>query len=128
MSDIHREIKSREQALHQHDVRSSVDSLKTLLHPSFKEIGYSGTTYNLSAILEMLRKDTAAGSTHIILAQNFEFIDLAPGLVQVLYLSAQEEDGVLTHHAKRTSIWVRDSTVWKMQFHQATPTYSFERI
>jgi hypothetical protein len=116
-----------EVSLHQKNVRSDRESLELLLHPSFKEVGYSGTTYDFNHILETLLSEGIEESTPEIWSQEFEFINLSSSIVQVLYLSAHEENGVLSRHAKRTSIWVKDSPNWKMQYHQATPTASFEK-
>ena len=57
MSDSHQEIKTLEISLHQQDIRRSKESLELLLHPLFKEVGYSGVTYNLKSILEALKQD-----------------------------------------------------------------------
>ena len=127
MSDSHQEIKTLEISLHQQDIRRSKESLELLLHPLFKEVGYSGVTYDLKSILEALEQEAKSDSTPEIWSQNFEFIDLASEIVQVLYLSAHLKEGVLVRHAKRTSIWVKDNAVWKMQYHQATPTSSFKK-
>jgi len=125
MSDLHKELKALELSLHQEEVRCNRKALELLLHPSFKEIGYSGATYNLESILEALTKESASGSIPVIWSQGFEFTDLSPEIVQLWYLSAQEKAGVLKRHAKRTSIWIKDSSVWRMQYHQATPTIPF---
>ena len=124
MSDVNNTIKTLERSLHRSDIRSSADHLIDLLHSSFIEIGYSGNTYNLKQILETL---TTQSSSHSIWSQDYEFLELAPGLIQVLYLSAYDNVGILTRHARRTSIWTSDSGHWEMRYHQATPTGSFER-
>ena len=128
MKDLHNKIRTLEVSLHQRNVRSDRDSLELLLHPAFIEVGYSGTTYDFKCILESLLAEGAEKSTPEIWSQEFEFIDLSASIVQVLYLSAHEKNGVLSRHAKRTSIWVKDLPSWKMQYHQATPTVSFEKI
>ena len=127
MSDIHKEIETLEISLHQKSVRCNRESLVSLLHPSFMEIGYSGTTHNLESILQALDAESNAGPGPVIWSQGFEFIDLASELVQVIYLSAREKEGVLIRHAKRTSIWAKDSVGWKLRYHQATPISSFEK-
>ena len=127
MSDLHEEIKALELSLHQPDVRSYKESLELLLHPSFKEIGYSGVSYSLSSTLESLKHESISGSVPVIWSQDYEFSDLAPEIVQLWYLSAQVKEGQLVRHAKRTSIWVKDAAVWRMKYHQATPVSPFQR-
>ena len=107
MKDLHNKIRTLEVSLHQWNVRSDRDSLELLLHPAFIEVGYSGTTYDFKRILESLLAEGAEKSTQAIWSQGFEFIDLSTSMVQVLYLSAHEKNGVLSRHAKRTSIWVK---------------------
>jgi len=127
MRGLHKHLKALEVSLHKTEVRCCRESLEMLLHPSFKEIGYSGTTHNFKSILKTLTHESTSGIIPVIWSQDFEFADLSPEIVQIWYLSAQEKEGVLVRHAKRTSIWVNDSLIWRMQYHQATPICTFEK-
>jgi len=119
------DLKTLEVSIHQHEVRTSIEKLKELFHPDFIEIGYSGKTYDFNSILENVPK---LPSDFIVWSQCYEYYQYAPNVVQVNYLSANlEEDGSLSRHAKRTSIWVKYSNNWQMRFHQGTPVAAFEK-
>jgi hypothetical protein len=118
-------LRTLEVAIHRHEVRTSIDKLTELLHPGFIEIGYSGKTYDFNSMLENLPK---LPLDFIVWSQDYEFYEYAPNIVQVNYLSANlEKDGSLSRHAKRTSIWVKESSNWQMRFHQGTPIAAFEK-
>lgn len=113
-------IKEKEISLHQHDVRSDIVQLKKLLHPEFIEIGYSGTVYDFDTIVEDLFKETKP--QHSVIADDFEFRELSPSVILLMYKSARKEmDGQITRHAMRSSVWVQEAGEWFMRFHQGTP-------
>jgi len=118
-------LRALETSIHQHEVRSSINKLKEILHPDFVEIGYSGKTYDFKSMLENLPK---LPLDFIVWSQNYEYYEYAPNIVQVNYLSANlEKDDSLSRHAKRTSIWVKHLNSWQMRFHQGTPVAAFEK-
>jgi len=124
MDSVTGKIQALEISLHQPNVRASAEKLTELLHPEFREIGYSGNTYSLTCIVKALTTEVPSSSK--ILSQHFVFTELAAHIIHVSYLSAHELNDVYSRHAKRTSIWVQHSNSWKMQFHQATPAPPFE--
>lgn len=125
MSGTHKHIKKLEISLHQRNVRSNATALELLIHPLFLEVGYSGQMYNRESVVQALVAHKGTDLSSTIWSQNFEFIDLAPSIIQVVYLSARQSNGVLTRHARRTSIWENVSDHWKIRYHQATPTAPF---
>ena len=126
MSDIEDKIKSLEVSLHESEVRSNPKRIIELLHKDFREIGYSGSTYDLSAILTNLTGKNSESQS--IWSQEFEFDHLSSEIIQVHYLSAHIKNGELTRHAKRTSIWVKEGAEWLLRYHQGTPTSSFIKM
>lgn len=40
--------------LHQHEIRQSKTDIERLIHPSFVEVGKSGTSYDFDSIIEMM--------------------------------------------------------------------------
>lgn len=126
MNELLNYLKELEIALHQHDLRTDPEKLRQFLHPEFIEIGYSGKTYDFKSIISSLLAEPP--SDFIIWSQDYECSLYAQAVAQIRYLSGRlDKDGKLTRHAKRTSIWVKESENWQMKFHQATPTNSFER-
>ena len=119
-------LRNLEVALHKFEVRTDRSKLETLLHDSFIEIGYSGKTYTYKSILNMLSNEEP--SEFIIWSQDYEYIELTPNLIQLIYKQARmDKDGVLSRYAKRTSIWSKNKDRWQMKYHQATPTEAFEK-
>ena len=118
-------LRALEIVFHQQVVRTSIDKLTELLHPSFIEVGYSGKTYDFNSMLENQLKPPL---DFVVWSQDYEYYEYASDIVQVNYLSANlEKDGSLSRHAKRTSIWVKESCNWQMRFHQGTPIATFEK-
>ena len=90
----------QEIALHKFEVRQNLLEINRLLHPSFKEIGKSGCTYNFSAIVEMMLSEPPSNSK--VHSQDFECIQLESTAQLLLYKSAViDENGEVNHFAKR---------------------------
>lgn len=45
----------QEIALHKYEIRQNLDEVARLLHPSFKEVGRSGRTFDYVSTLEMMQ-------------------------------------------------------------------------
>lgn len=111
-----------QEALEGHRHRSSRwqfrDRLLVLLDPEFREIGYSGRAYSRDAVLANL-SDREPSGVH---AEGFRYQRIALDTVLVTYRSAHmSPDGRLSRHARRSSVWLRESGHWRMIFHQGTP-------
>ncbi len=118
------QLRELEIQLHQYEIRTDPARLKHLLHPDFKETGYSGKTYNFAAITANLL--TEQPPTHKVWSQGYEFMQHAENTVQLIYKSAQlDTEGNLNRHAIRTSIWVKHAVDWQIIYHQGTPTDPF---
>ena len=55
-------IIQREKALHDRKTRSDTSLLENLLHPSFKEVGYSGKTWDFKLIVGLLQNQANTSS------------------------------------------------------------------
>lgn len=118
-------LRSFEIELHQPAIRRDASRVAQLLHPEFIEIGYSGTTWDFNSTLENIG---LLPPQFVIWSQDFQFIEYAEAVVQLIYLSANvNEQGHLFRHAKRSSIWVREAAQWRMKYHQATAIDAFEK-
>lgn len=116
-------LQARERELHQRTTRASRDSLDQLLHDDFIEFGRAGTRFNKAVVMTHLPQEQRAIHVH---AQEFEAREIAPGIAQLTYKSAhRKDDGTLERHTLRSSLWVRDGAVWRLYFHQGTPTAAF---
>ena len=115
---------AREKALHDHKVRADKSQLTNLLHPSFKEVGYSGRTYDFNSIVGLLQSQDSNSNT--IHAQNFECFFLEAAVCLIHYNTAIiDTDGAATRYARRTSVWLFNGDQWQIRFHQGTPCEKF---
>ncbi|MFT4198201.1 MAG: DUF4440 domain-containing protein [Pseudoxanthomonas sp.] len=97
-------------------VRTSAAALQALLAPSFVEFGASGRRFDRTELLSLLPGE----EDFVCSAGEFEAVMLAPDLVQLRYVSTLQCGGTL-RRARRSSLWQRDTTGWRMLFHQGTP-------
>lgn len=119
-------LKSLEVSLHDPEIRSRFESMVELLHPSFREIGRSGTSYTREDILAHV--SGAGHQQSAIWAQDFELEVLSADVALLVYRSAHlAENGELERHTNRSSLWQFIDGRWKMRFHQGTATQPFEK-
>jgi hypothetical protein len=123
--DLFKHLRELEVLLHQPDVRHDRDRVEERLHESFTEIASSGRSYNKSGILEMLQQESTRGS---IWSQDFKVAEITDGIALLTYKSAYiDENGGISGHALRSSLWQRTARGWQMRFHQGTATDAFEK-
>ncbi len=126
MENIYKHLRDMEVELHQHKTRADTKKLQLLIHPEFKEIGYSGKTHDFKSTLKNLPLEKNSGLE--IWSQNFCYTEFSSTVIQVTYRSAHlDSNGILSRYAKRSSVWVNESGNWKIIFHQATPTDEFKK-
>jgi hypothetical protein len=119
------ELRQLEVALHRAAVRSDPLKLDALLHPDFWEVGSSGTVWSRA---EILAEFAGQPPRYAVWAQDFVAESVAPGVALLSYRSAHVgEAGSLSRHTRRLFIWLFSGTVWKLRFHQATPTEPFKK-
>ncbi|XOV78282.1 MAG: DUF4440 domain-containing protein [Aestuariibacter sp.] len=117
-------LRKLEESLHQYETRSDPEALKKLLHPDFKEIGYSGRYFDFDSIVNDVLNEEKPN--YSIWSQDFDYVELAANLVQLNYKEARiDVDGNLSRCALRTSIWQKTGSHWQVRFHQGTPTETF---
>lgn len=110
-----------EAELHRPSVRRNDARLRMLLHPDFKEVGRSGLLYTREAVVAALLEEKD-GDTAEITTDSYVAADLGQGVVLLTYRSAlKQENGCLTGHTLRSSIWVKVSDKWQLHYHQGTP-------
>ncbi len=119
MSDLLTHLQSLESELHHPGVRCSRERLEVLLHPDFREVGRSGRQYTRAAVIAHLAAQEVQPD---VVAGGFAVQVLAPGVALLTYQSAhRQEDGSLSHAARRSSVWLRTELGWQMVHHQGTP-------
>ena len=92
-------------------------AIEKLLAEDFVEFGSSGRVWTRDQIFELLASETFSP----VLIQEFNCALLAEHVALVTY-RAVHTDATQGTHSLRSSIWVRESGEWRLQFHQGTPT------
>lgn len=118
------QLQALECELHLDKTAADLPRLQALLHPDFREIGYSGRNYQRKEMLALLiaAGETPSSSPRQVQAWNFQAQLLAPGLVLLNYDSAHRDaQGRLHRHSRCSSLWRLGAQGWQMQFHQGTP-------
>lgn len=107
-----------ESELHKPSVRRDYTYICRLLHPDFEEVGRSGSLYSREETVEALSTEEC---TNEIMADSYIAAELCKGVALLKYRSAlMQEDGSLSHHTLRSSIWVAVGGDWKLRYHQGT--------
>jgi hypothetical protein len=110
--------------LHDPTVRKNQTRLNQLLHESFLEIGRSGDIYDKARILNSLESE----STHSVWSQDYGHQKISRNLIVLTYRSAHiGPENVLSRFSRRSSLWEKVGRVWKLRFHQGTPTSEFDK-
>jgi hypothetical protein len=112
---LQQHLQALELRLLQPQVRASAEQLERLLDADFIEFGASGRRYQRQQIIAAL----VAEPELEIQVRDFECVPLAPGLVQLRYISRVVRDGVI-RQAWRSSIWRCADDGWRILFHQGT--------
>ncbi|HEX8206279.1 MAG TPA: DUF4440 domain-containing protein [Solirubrobacteraceae bacterium] len=97
-----------EQQLLDPETRRDPARVRSLLHSDFREVGASGTVWDRDGIVAALEAEPGTrGDVRDIVARH-----VAPGVVLVTYDAAD---------TRRSSLWIRDESGWRVLFHQGTP-------
>ena len=119
MSQLLGTLQALEVELHHPGVRCSRDRLELLLHPDFHEVGRSGRAYSRDTVIHFLVSQEQHASVQ---SDQFLVAELGSEMALLTYRSAHpQQDGSLTDHALRSSLWIRSDAGWQLRFHQGTP-------
>lgn len=119
MSQLLSTLQALEVELHHPGVRCSRDRLEFLLHPDFHEVGRSGRTYSRDTVIQFLVSQEQHAK---VLSDRFLVAELGSEIALLTYRSAQlRQDGDLSDHTLRSSLWSRSTVGWQLRFHQGTP-------
>lgn len=113
-ADVMAHLLDLERALMQPDVRRSAERLHALIRDDFFEIGASGRTYTRAELTVLLAVEPSGPAAAI---SDFKVQLLSPDIALVTYRT--DLNGIAR---LRSSIWRRENSAWRMQFHQGTPT------
>ncbi|HEY0249114.1 MAG TPA: ribonuclease HI family protein [Gryllotalpicola sp.] len=102
-----------ERALLTAGVRGDASRLAALLHPDFEEIGASGRLWDRDTIIQSLLDSPA---TDAELTTIHTATHLSPDAVLLVFETLGARGPV-----RRSSVWLRTASGWKLRFHQGTP-------
>jgi hypothetical protein len=119
-TDLLAMLRELEEALHSNEVRRNPERLDQLLHPEFEEIGRSGARYNRTEMVEALLE---GGEIPEVASRSYTASLLTEDAALLNYDSALvDQAGKLYRKSRRSSLWLRSANVWRLRFHQGTPT------
>jgi len=121
--ELAEELRELEGRLLEPSVRKDAEQLFLLLADDFLEIGSSGRCFDKTQTLAALCAEPVRAGLELT---DFAARPLAPHIVLVTYRTSQQ-DGRHMRQVLRSSIWVRRSGRWQVQFHQGTRMESPER-
>lgn len=100
------------------EVRCSAEKIAGILSDSFCEYTSSGTEYHYRKGDTFPGGPVTDGDWEII---DFSVLALSPGSAQAVYKLIKHTDPDISRRLSlRSSLWVMESGIWKMQFHQGT--------
>ena len=105
-----------EEELWREETRFDVSRMEEVIAEDFLEFGRSGRIYQRADTLAVPSTPIEA----VIPLPDFDARLLAEGVAQVTHNSVVTY-GENIEKARRSSIWTRSSSGWKLRFHQGTP-------
>jgi hypothetical protein len=96
-------------------VRASPSEVDALLDADYQEIGASGRLWTRASIIEALVEEPAVGA--LVEASDMQGREVTPDLILLTYVTTR--DG---RRARRSSLWRRTDSTWRVLFHQGTPS------
>ncbi len=95
-------------------VRASPDQVRSLLHPEFVEFGSSGHRFDTHSVAVALEEAAAAGE------EPAHAVDLSADQLDVDVVLVTYETHRRGRVTRRSSVWVRHESGWRLRFHQGT--------
>ena len=115
MDAILKELSAREPIFHRRELGTGRDDLLAMTDHDFWEIGASGKAYSREFVIEMLMERYKTPESDDWSCQDFAVRCLGQDLYQLNYVLNQPG-----RRTRRTTLWRRAPTGWKIVFHQGT--------
>ena len=93
-----------------------IENLNNRIHHEFKEFGKSGQVFDKDSIIKHLNNLDIDKNIEII---SFEINKVMEDIIIAHYISYEKDIEI---KALRNSIWKKESSNWKLYFHQGTRT------
>lgn len=115
LRDILEELKKREPIFHRRELGTTPADLENMTTADFWEVGASGRRYSREYVFAELKKRYARDSADVWETRDFQCRRLAEEVYLLTYTLLQGE-----RTTRRTTIWQRTESGWKIVFHQGT--------
>jgi hypothetical protein len=109
------ELVSREPIFHRPELGTTRPDLENMMAADYWEVGAPGRRYSRDYVLDVLEKRYGTDDADIWEAMDFHCRQLARDVYLLTYTLLQEE-----RKTRRSTIWQRTETGWKIVFHQGT--------
>ena len=110
------ELKRREPIFHRAEFGITRADFENMTMPEFWEIGASGNRYSRQFVLDTLEKRFQAPFEDVWETSDFCCQELAPNIYLLTYTLLQDHKRL----TRRSTIWQRTESGWKIVFHQGT--------
>jgi hypothetical protein len=109
------ELKAREPIFHHSEFGTSRADFQNMMEPSFWEVGASGKRYSREYVLDELEKRHASHHEDQWETRDFHCLEIAADNYLLTYTLVQG-----SRISRRSTIWRRTPTGWKIVYHQGT--------
>ena len=110
------ELASREPIFHRPEFGTTRAEFEEMMAPEFREVGASGQEYSREFVLDVLEQRYAAPPKDVWETSDFRCQLLAADLYLLTYTLLQDGRRL----TRRSTIWKRTESGWKIVYHQGT--------
>jgi hypothetical protein len=116
LAEILAELSRREPIFHRPEFGTTRADFEKMTNDDFWEVGASGRRYSRAVVLDELEKRYAASHLDVWETSDFRCQELAPDVYLLTYTLVQDK----RRRTRRSTIWRRVGTEWKIVYHQGT--------
>ena len=116
LAEVLEQLIRREPIFHREEFGRTRADFENMTVPGFWEVGASGRRYSRELVLDELEKRYSQPYEDVWEASDFCCQELAGGLYLLTYTLLQNRE----RKTRRSTIWQRGESGWKIVFHQGT--------
>ena len=116
LASVLAELEKREPIFHRPEFGVSRRDFENMTDAGFWEVGASGRRYGREYVIDTLVERYSAPHVDVWEAREFHCIELAADTYLLTYTLVQDR----TRVSRRSTIWRRSQSGWKIVFHQGT--------
>ena len=109
-------LKDLEESLWKRETRFNESYMRSILADDFFEFGRSGNIYSID--ISLTAPDQKINAKFPL--KDFVIHEIDELVVLITYISEVQYDEM--EISNRSSLWIKTDNVWKLKFHQGTPT------